>query len=96
MMTFFVVGFFFFFNYPQEEGGRVLSVLKREMGGENIRDRTLSYREKKKKYSKKVQYDFNEANICGCLWVMVCDFRVFLVDTIVWWWDSTPQQPSRD
>lgn len=48
MMTFFVGFWLFFFSYPQEEGGRVLSVLKREMGGENIRDRTLSYREKKK------------------------------------------------
>lgn len=30
MMTFFVV---FFFGYPQEGGGRVLSILKRKMGG---------------------------------------------------------------
>lgn len=34
MMTFFVG---FFFSYPQEEGGRVLSILKRETGEENIR-----------------------------------------------------------
>lgn len=34
MMTFFVG---FFFSYPQEEGGGVLSILKREIGEENIR-----------------------------------------------------------
>lgn len=70
MMTFFVVGFFFFFNYPQEEGGRVLSVLKREMGGENIRDRTLSYREKKKSTAKKYNMILMKptyVDVCG-LW----------------------------
>lgn len=77
MMTFFVG---FFFSYPQEEGGRVLSILKRETGEENIR--RGHFPTDKKTERKKAQYDFNEVNICGCLWVVVCDFRVFLVDRV--------------
>lgn len=79
MMTFFVG--FFFFNYPQEEGSRVLNILIREMGEENIR-RGHFPPDKKKRREKKAQYDFNEVNICGCLWVLVCDFCVFLVDRV--------------
>lgn len=96
MMIFFVVVFFFFFQLPTGRRRQSPQCFKKGNGGRKHPGQDTFLQRKKKKYSKKVQYDFNEANICGCLWVMVCDFRVFLVDTIVWWWDSTPQQPSRD